>query len=120
MRIRWISRRSWWNARSFRHWGKRWGHSRELRGLREWAHQGIFNAPIRVIRVIRGYVPLHLQPRLNTVQRPAVNDGIRGNVPAIRVEPGITVLVCENPSRSLQDQAGGGHVPDRQVERPVG
>src|SRR2546426_8334643 len=31
------------------------GNSRELRGLREWAHQGIFNAPIRVIRVIRGY-----------------------------------------------------------------
>src|SRR3989442_6164630 len=28
--------------------------SRELRGLREWAHQGFFNAPIRVIRVIRG------------------------------------------------------------------
>src|SRR2546422_3935378 len=30
-------------------------NSRELRGLREWAHQGIFGAPIRVIRVIRGY-----------------------------------------------------------------
>src|SRR2546425_5713539 len=30
-------------------------NSREVRGLREWAHQGIFGAPIRVIRVIRGY-----------------------------------------------------------------
>src|SRR5882672_741589 len=33
------------------------GNSRELRRLREWAHQGIFDAPIRVICVIRGYSP---------------------------------------------------------------
>src|SRR6266850_1818652 len=30
-------------------------NSRELRGLREWAHQRFLDAPIRVIRVIRGY-----------------------------------------------------------------
>ena len=49
-----------------------------------------------------------------------MDDGVGGDVAAFGVEPGIAVRIGEHASGALQDETGGGDVPNFQVQMPVG
>src|SRR2546425_4947739 len=60
-------------------------NSRELRGLREWAHQRFLDAPIRVIRVIRGYFS-HPSPAIAPTPHAYAHPHLRASVPVASVD----------------------------------
>lgn len=57
---------------------------------------------------------------LNAVQRPAVDDGVRRDVAAVGIQPGVAARVCQDAAGALEDEAGRGDVPNLQIEMPVG